>query len=80
MYKRESRDPHCLSCCQVGHKMCDSCSLWVESLNFSWSNAEANGRKTFPFFYAFSPAAVKNILMFSPGYLHMLHAITFIKY
>lgn len=51
----------------------------VESLTFSWSTVEANGKKTFPFFYAFSSYAVKNILMFSLGYLHMLRAIVFIK-
>lgn len=53
---------HCTSCCQVGYAMCNFCSLWVDSLNFSWSNADATGRKTFPFFYAFSPTTVKNTL------------------
>lgn len=62
---------HCRSCYQVGYVICNSCSLWVGSLNFSWSNADADatGRKTFPFFYGFSPTAVKNVLTVCSGYL-----------
>jgi len=70
---------HCTSCCQVGCAIHNSCGLWVDSLNFSWSNAEATGKKTFPVFYAFSHTAVKNILAFCSGYLHAFHTTIYIK-